>query len=324
MKLKRKALIIILIISLIVFCIALTSISIIQSNKPSVIAFYNLTETEVNTIKEELAVLIQTYSTNNKKIYKYSFLTLDDTLPLQIQLNSNKNIVLCFSWYGNEKTEIKSSIKPSVESLNQLPSTLRTATLNSLPILLDHSEIAYRVQLLSQNNFLPFLTMEEFVNFAEANRTETTFPLLIAGADNKTIGYFLSSLVEMKLGSSAAKNLAYYISENENKINNSNFLEEMLIYPLDNSSNSLNTIITELNTFKNQGLLNSQWTSFSFEELQLAMEGELASIVFMPLSSHRNIKNKAINNYLESYYPSDKSNKSIDMRSPLLTSNPIQ
>ena len=141
MKLTKKAIYILIFSIILLSCAIFLSFFIIAKNKTPNVVFYGLEEKIVESIKETFLEEGKKFFT--KKDQRINFLVLDENLPLKRQLKKIKNVVTVFSYNNNSQRDIADNAITYNSACYQLmPTSMRKVANKSLPILLNHLEIA--------------------------------------------------------------------------------------------------------------------------------------------------------------------------------------
>lgn len=252
----------------------------------------------------------------------YSVITLDDSLPLSEALKKQKQVSLVISWFGPDSDDLsKKLITPDPALYNRYPTTVRNLSSTWVPLLGDHSEIAYRLRNLRNRKEGMPRTLEEVTAYAgsiQGKENVARWPIVLPGQDDRALSLFMTSLVEATWDAETAKNLNRLITETEQKAlaasRKVKGLEVISVYdevkdvPLNTDGATLQAVIDMLNQWRAEDLLHPEWETRKPNYVEILMEDGQAEIVFMPLSIHRTMNFRVVQNFTESFMPVNRQN----------------
>ena len=267
--------------------------------KPVKIAFYNVDKKAQDIIKKIITKEWDALSTG----ISYEFATLDSSKSASDHLFDDYSIGLLFSDSYTAETVSNLAVKPSEAVYAGMPYSVRDITKTSVPLLLDDFETLYNIKLLSSTEMTVSATMADMLSFVEKNSTNRRFSIGCPGKDDKTLGMFISSFMESVYSASSLEKLKKAI-QNAEKSSNVDAIFDSVLNASGNEE--FKNILDRLGQWKKSGLLHSEWYAMTQQEVEYLMESDFFSIVFMPLSMHRNIPYRTIEKYTESFFPADR------------------
>lgn len=276
--------------------------------KPVKIAFYKVDKKSQEAIKKVISKEWDAAATG----ISYEFATLDSSKSAEDHLFDDYSIGLLFSDSYTAEAVSNLAIKPSESIYNGMPYSVRGITKTSAPILLDDFETLYNISLLSKNGMSPVATLEEMLDLVKVEGGNKRFSLGCPGKDDKTLGMFVSSLMEALYSDKSLEILKKTIQNAEKASDTANIFDTVLQAE---GNEAFKSTLDLLCQWKKSGLLHSEWYNMTQEETNYLMETSIFSIVFLPLSMHRNVPYRTIEKYTESYFPVAETNQQENSRS---------
>jgi len=120
--------------------------------------------------------------------------------------------------------------------------------------------------------------------------------LFFAAADPDTLLQFTGAYLESAYGIEACNALGKAIREGKP-------FDTVVTEPLDANGHTLASVLDVFKGWATSGLLHSQWTAFTINDVKQFMKAELAPVAFMPLSVHRTVDSAIIVKYSASFFP---------------------
>ena len=318
---NKKTRNIILIIVGVVLLVALTVTAILVINHvkavrlekemrehPIKIAFYNVDSRAQEAIKKVIAAEWEAASPE----FDYEFTYLDNSKSAEDYLFDDFYIGLLFSDSGTADSVKSLAVKPADSVYAGMPIAVRSITKTSIPLLLDDFEVLYNIKLLNVNDASPTPSMEDMLVFAKKAAGNRRFSIGCAGKDDKTLGMFISSCMESMYSENALEKLKKAV-QNAEKASDIGSIFDTVIEASGNEAfkNTLDTLCQ----WKKSGLLHSEWFAMTQLEVEYLMETDIFSVVFMPLSAHRNVPFRTIEKYTEYFFPEGRIEEAATTRS---------
>ncbi len=255
-----------------------SSVKKAKAEKTVRLAFYGLSDEYVKVLQEVFPV--------------------EEGITLKFDIISDGNIDLAtikqkydmlFTWKG-EITDVleASSEEIPAKILDTLPSSLKNK--KCAPILLDHCELAYSLDVVKNTTENLPSSFAGFLNYLNQAKNQVFSPFFCAGADDRVLTALVGSLVEAKGGLSAYKDL---ITE----LRKDTAFEEVLTKELGSSKITLASILDMLKSWPTEGLTHPAWyNGLQSDLLYFANDNHLA-VFFTFLKDHRNIPYEIISRY---------------------------
>jgi hypothetical protein len=226
----------------------------------TVIAFYNVPEISVQAI----TALSQDGSLSGNS--KFLVRILDPALSPAAQLQKRPKVDLLFMEDGKAARELAEQTFPPSEAVRMLmPSAMRRSGANEtrvygLPLLLDHFEVAYDRNVFRQTGLSEPKTLDSLLFFARKTKTATRWPIICAGAQ---IG----------------------------QLQNGVTFKDLLV------NTEFKSALDTLVAWRKSGLLHSEWFRMKNDDVIRFMEKNYAAIVLIPLSTHRTVPMRIIEQF---------------------------
>lgn len=247
----------------------------------------------------------------------YEIITLDDSLPLSDALKKQKQVSVVISWMGPEQDGLTQKlITPPAELYNRYPTTVRNLSATWMPLLGDHSEMAYRIRNLRNRKEGMPRTLTEAIDYArtiQGKENVARWPLVLPGQNDRTLSMFITSLVEATWDAETVRTLNALITETEQKAlaasKKAKGSEVISIYdevkdiPLNKDGATLQAVIDMVNQWREEDLLHPEWETRKPNYVEVLMEDGQAELVFMPLSIHRTMNFRVVQNFTETFIP---------------------
>lgn len=297
MKLTKKAIYILIFSIILLSCAIFLSFFIIAKNKTPNVVFYGLENNIVESIKETFLEEGKNYFT--KKNQKVNFLVLDENLPLKSQLKKIKNVVTVFSYNDNSQRDIANNAITFNSACYQLmPTSMKNAANNSLPILLNHLEIAVDnriyVQIKNDKIYSFDALIEEGKNYLNENFYHAIF--VPFGESDKVLSYFLSAYIEARFGVDELNKINKFLAENEGAL----YFDTVIEFE---ELKNLKIVLDELKNLKEEKLFPADWEHYVFNDLSVLMSAKKIAFCFMDLYTHRQFDYMTIKNYTDFFFP---------------------
>lgn len=290
---------------LVVILASVVLFSILTRPVNPVIAFYQ--------VPKKVAEAITTCSKNPELTgeTQFSFLELDNDLPLAPQLKKHKKeISLLFAPSGHAAAATAGlATAPPQHIRRLLPTTIRSAgntgkTVYALPILMDHFELAYNKAVLSKAEVTPPKTITEMLNIADSVKSRRVWPFIVAGSHDEDLVLLVGTLLHAKYGIEAYQKL---VSEIRAKKSFNELLEET----------ELASVLETLLTWRRSRLLHPQWLQMTYEDIESFIRFDSAAMVFMRLSTRRKLDEKIAEKYEAAIFPNETQATSYPLTGPV-------
>lgn len=281
-------------------CIGVRTYKKHKADRTVKIAFYgleeNLTELLKKQIPQEENIILQMDVISEK--------------DFDLQIIKQKYDML-FTWRG----EITDTLSKSAEDipakiLETMPNSLRNK--KCVPIVLDHCELAFSIDVLNKVNKDIPLNFTAFSDFLISAKNQVFSPFFCNGADNRILIDFVGAIVMGKGGLSAYNKLIEELRQAED-------LEAIFDVKLDNKDLTLRSILDELKTWPKEGLTHPSWYNGYGNDLLFFAEDKQLACFFTLLSEHRKIPYNVIKDYESSLVPPDQSATNYGLIAPAVS-----
>ena len=288
--------------------------------KKQIIAFYDLSETEILGI--QTAVLAMDKKTVNPKSYK--FVTYESSLPLETQLKLKKPAVLIGrsnSAFREAVLTKKSKVIDS-KNLEKMTSSIKGSALSfddkivAQPVLSDNFEIAVNLDLYRKLKIKTLATWDDLENFAVQSKEKYGSAIMLNTKDADSFLNFIGAMIEAFDGRAAyattVKKLNEYVGDpNFNGVSIiRNFLEE--------ENSPLQKTLEVLRRWNEKGLFVAGTFNADNADLKAAMANGKVAITFMTLKEHREIPRETIEHFSSIYVPSSISPSARRFTAPIV------
>lgn len=277
--------------------------------KKQIIAFYDLSESEVSGLKSALEA--QGADIFNPKKFKY--IEYDNSLDLKKQLSRKPSIL--FAKGGQEFNRAITSAKTKTSlvltgDLSALTSSMKGLVLTkdknivAVPVLSSNMEIAVNMNLYRRSGMNTISTWGDIEKFAEISKNKEKSGIMF---DCKNADNFLDmtgALIESFDGRDAYHQAVKII--NDTAAENSTFNAQKIVQNLMSLEGSpLNTTVQTLKRWEQKGLLFAGTFNASQADVNSFMKNDNVSLTFITLSTHRQIPRDTIERYTSIYLPSE-------------------
>lgn len=256
-----------------------------SKNKPLTIGFYNVSE----KIETSLSKLIEE-SWEGEVVFREI---------TQKELGSkkfNNNYDLVFSWEGNLTEALKDSAKTILKKSYEVqPSSFRNKQNGALNILLNHYEIAYNKQLLSQVGMEYPENFAQFEAFLESMEQKVFCPFICEGSNDEVLINFIGSLFESYAGTAGYNEFA-------KKVQKASSFEDLLDDSVA-SGVSLRQLLDMLKTWPKKGYTHPAWMNATKADINLFMEQDQVAVVYTSLEEHRKMAYQNVEKYEACRFP---------------------
>lgn len=280
------------------------------------VAFYGIPDTTQLALEKTITSLSKTETDGKVNKTPFNFTALDDSIPLAEQIT--KKIDVVFTLAGKNAQSILDnaiSINPGI--YNNFPYSIGQTGISpdgdpqSVPLLLDHFEVAYNIKLLQQfNGGSPVRSIEQlrgFANFVRTTIPNAGYPISIAGGNDDALLAFVTALIESYYGAEGYNQLVNILNTEQiqSQEDFDRFANEALIESVvPNQAQSLSDVLAQIVQWQTEQLLHPNWLSITTEDLIAFIELQKPAIIFMSLSFHRSVPLREIRQYTSSWFPS--------------------
>ncbi len=210
---------------------------------------------------------------------KYRVEYLSSSVPWKQQLKAFKKADLLFTSAGAHAERFAPTAEaPAKQDLERLPRAIRQAAFfegkyYALPLLLDHFELAWNKELLRKSG------LNEVRSFADLLRSQGElkpgrgWPLVIAGADDRTLLGLIGALIEAEEGAEAWEAL----KKEATRLSPEEFAK----------SDLFSNVLSVLSEWRQSGFIHPEWFRIKTGEVEQFLEqGEmLGTTMFLSLST---------------------------------------
>ncbi len=248
---------------------------------------------------------------------------LDSTKPLDEQIKSPVSYNLLFTSDGKNMDAISPYVRTAkTDNLMVMPVPIRVSVktggrLTATPILADHFQLSYNVDVLRQlGATMPtnLIDLESIAQTSLLNPTRGSFsaPILCAGADDDDLIMFFSAMLETLHG---YENYEIAQLVLEQTIADLKRNEEVLFDTFFELPHVYNTL-QYISTWENRRLLSSSWLQLSREDVVIAMENKSPVFAFFPFTTYNNLSQGVKNTYATWYMPSGNNRETRYLVAP--------
>ncbi len=271
-----------------------------RSEKTVRVAFYGLSEEYVKVLKERIPV--------------------EEKITLKCDVLSEGNLDLgalkqkydmLFTWKGEVTDTLEASSEDiPAKILDTMPSSLKNK--KCVPILLDHCELAYSIDVVNNSSGSLPSSYSSFLNYLNTAKSQVFSPFFCAGADDRIITAFVGSLVEATGGVQAYNAL---ISEFKAGTN----FNELLEKKLGNSSVTLGSVLETIKAWPKEGLAHPAWFSGQKNDLIYFAHDNHVGVFFTFLHDHREIPYETISKFESFVVPPISSTTEYGIIAPAIS-----
>ena len=268
------------------------------------IAFYGLSEEYVKILQEKIPV-------EEKIILKCDVLS-----DGKIDLGSLKEKYdMLFTWRG----EITDTLEASAEDipakiLETMPTNLRNK--KCVPILLDHCELAYSINVVNSTTENLPSSFPGFLNFLNQAKSKVFSPFFCAGADDRVLTAFIGNLIEVNGGVGAYQALI-------DELRAGTEFDVLLDKELGSSKVTLRSVLDMLKSWPKEGLTHPAWFNGQQNDLLYFAQDDNLSVFFTFLKDHRNIPYATISKYESFVMPPVSSTTEYGIIAPAISCMPL-
>lgn len=292
--------------------------------KPT-IAFYNVPENISSLLQKEIQEMPLTE--NKKKKVVFNFIELNGAEPLSKQ-KAVKKASMIFAMQDMDINEFARSNKKVVPMDLELASGMPTTTRENLiakdkklfvlPLLYDFYQIDVDRSAFQATGLRGIDTWNDLVAFGKATYApEMDYaPFLFPGGDNDELLNVIGSLTEALEGTEALKEAErkIYRAYKTGKADRLASVVEELSLP----GMPFNAAVTEIADLIKQEILHPSTLAIKENDAIFYMENSLCNTAAIRLSTHRKIKNKAVNRYTSIYFPGKENNPDRTFSAPTI------
>lgn len=255
-----------------------SSIKKTRAEKTVRVAFYGLSDEYVKVLQDIIPV--------------------EEGITLKCDIISDGNIDLAtikqkydmlFTWKG-EVTDVLEASSEDIPAkiLETLPSSLKNK--KCVPILLDHCELAYSIDVVNNTTGSLPSSFAGFLNYLNQAKSQVFSPFFCAGADDRIIAALVGSLLEANGGLSAYNDLIKELREGTE-------FEALLDKELGSAKVTLRSILEMLKSWPNEGLTHPAWYNGQQTDLIYFAGDNHVAVFFTYLKDHRNISYETISRF---------------------------
>lgn len=283
---KNKKILIFVGLLLIVF-IVFVSLNLVSrkknSDKTVNIAFYGMSEEYVDLIKKNISEI------DDVEI-KY---TVFADGKFDLHTVSSKYDML-FTWKG-EYTDILSESAEVIPNkiLDNIPVSLRDK--KCIPILLDHYELDFKIDVVSKTKIYPYDDMKNFEKYLDESKAYVFVPFFMAGGNDRNLLAFIASLVESK-GGIESYNKFIEVLKTEEDFNS--------IIDIDLGKKiKLRSILDRLKEWPKDGLTHPMWFTGKDNDVVYFSEEDQVGVFYTNLATHRKMSYQNVKKFETSNFP---------------------
>ena len=281
-------------------CIGVRTYKKHKADRTVKIAFYGLEENLTELLKKQIPQ-------EENIILQMDVLSENDFDPQIIKQKYD----MFFTWRGEiTDTLSKSSEDIPAKVLETMPNSLRNK--KCVPIFLDHCELAFSTEVLTELNRDVPLSFKAFYDYLSAAKGVVFSPFFCNGADDRILIDFIGAIVMGKGGLSAYNNLIEELRKDES-------LEDVIDIKLDEYQLSLRQILEELKIWPKEGLTHPSWYNGYGNDLLFFAQDKQLGCFFTLLSEHRKIPYNVIKNYESSLLPPNQSANNYGLIAPAVS-----
>lgn len=250
--------------------------------------------------------------TQIKKIYqgKIKFYDLDKS-----SFNTNKAIKkydYFFSW-ENEITEslkdVASFIPP--ECASYMPDSIFARRTTSVPLLLNHFQVAYNDTVRHAAKIRYPASMEQFEIYLNWIKEYVLYPFYCAGGDDETLCALLTCFVESFGGTESYERLCKVLDGQQ-------MLKDVVDVSLNEKAGnvSLHTVLDILRKWQDAKLLPENWIASTKNDVKNFILDDCIGVLFSTLSYYRTIPNNKVSMFAADRFPVNNMTTSHSIIAP--------
>lgn len=263
-----------------------TFLFVLNSQKSTQIAFYQIPENTQQHIQNELLSL------NEGKL---KFHTINSTKPLSEKEANKYHIVFTY----NSRTAINVAPKniPDV-AVKHLPTQIQLSVYNqntyyALPVLLDHYEIALYNTYKNQLNLSDPASFDQFKEYLNACKKAADFPLIAIGSDDNELMGFVSAMTQSVYGANEYFDICVELNKAQER-------GEDIPY-------RIRVVLDEIKELSKEGLLHKNWLNANLNDVIFLMEQHQIGCFATYLSTQRQVPYVLIKYYDSYLFPQHDS-----------------
>lgn len=294
-KVYRQRIIIIAAIIICGFCVGFGGTELVQAianktkNSEIRIGFYDLENSYEKSLKD--------YISANADV-KIKFETINPAVFDAEKVEKKYDVI--FGWDGN----VLSKLSEKAEKINkkcysQQPSSFSRNVEKKLAVAVDHYEIAYNIEKITQSKVEYPTSFDELERFLSDMSAYVFCPFLLAGGDDKVLLAFISCFIEGKAGSDGYKAFL----EEAAKHPNCESLLDFEIPCANKQTITLGAILADLKTWPEKGYTHPSWHSATDVDISVFSETDQVSVIFTSLSNHRKLPYDTSSKYEACRFP---------------------
>ena len=280
MKKNIKIIFFILILILAILLSSITIFSVRKSNKDKTvkIAFYGISQEVCQAIQQE-------FPEDDEISVQYDLLAAGN---LDLGTVTNKYDMF-FAWDGEVTQSLaKGAEKIPEKILEDIPITLRNEF--SVPILLDHFELAFRNDLIDMTQVNPQKSFQSFTDFLQESKKYVFSPFFASGNDDRILLALTGSFVEALGGVEAYKNLTELMKNYEN-------LDVFCNIGLNEDGLCYADVLEMLKIWPKEEIVHPQWAIANRIDFEVFTSDSQIACFYTNLSEHRKLKYETVSKF---------------------------
>lgn len=199
--------------------------------------------------------------------------------------------------------------RPNPAILGLMPSAMRNAGVQkerqyAFPIVLDHFELAWNIQLLAKTGQQKPTTLPAMLAHGGKNANRTIWPMIVAGADDRILLGFIGSISESIFGLDRWKAIQRLAAEKT---------PDNLV-----QSPELTEVLDNLAEWRRNKFLHPEWFRMTQQDVIQFMENDNALFVGMFLSNHRQVPVKTIEKFESTFFPASSIQRTRSFTVPVI------
>jgi len=255
------------------------------------------------------------------------FVELDPLLSLEALVASRDRPDLVLAYEGMALAQAAARFTAIPDDLaGRLPSTMRRLAATAgkrygLALQADHFELAFRTKALGAKGIAEPRNLEELRKAALSLALPEAWPIFVAGGDDLSLLLLVSALVESRGGLEAFKRLEKDLSAKDSF---RDVLDATLAEDSISGTTTLRAVLNSLVRWRDEGLLHPEWFRMSAKDISPFMGKGFAPIILMPLSQHRAMSIKELENYASTPFPPVKTTTLRALCAPILVASIVE
>lgn len=302
---KKTKIVLAAVIALVALAAIGTAAWIFVPSKNFTVAFYKIDDKQ----RQGITAVLDKVAGEKGVTVVYEPLDSEKSLSEQLLFKKNPTVIFTTSGFALDTAVSKASKKAFVlpEATQGMTSSMRAAIkgsdgkISAIPILSSHLEADVDTQEFRNSNTKQINKWSDVEKFMTEIKRRKESPMVFAGGNADALLDIAGAFAESIDGVSSYSAAAKILKENESGFN----AVKVATLLCDEPDSPLATTIKQLKSWYSLGLIHQGVFSFQENDVEAFASSRLASILFMPLETHRNTAQNTISRFTSIYFPSE-------------------